>query len=445
MKRTKFLTAFLIVVFAVMSMGSLVSAQDVVTVTWWTESGDEVDAFLIPLLADAFNAEHDDIQLEIIGQESLNDVNRTALQAGEAPDIIQTPGASFVAEFVDAGLVLPMTSLADQFGWQEKLLPWAYNSGILNGELYSIPITYESMILYYNKTLFEANGWEVPTTLDELEAIAAEMVDMGIMPFTYGNADWQPSNEHLMGIYLNNYAGPDNVYQALIGEKPWTDPEFAGATALLSEQISDLGWFSGDLSNYYANTGEDQLIELASGEAAMMMSGTWQFTNMNTFFEETGQEWDWAPLPIFNEQAGEYNYELATGSTISINATTENPDAVGTVIDYWLSDASRVLEIAAGAGFGEYVVPIAFSAEDFPAGTDERVSEFFADFAAVTGEGRFGYTTWTFWPADANVQLWTSIEEVWAGDLSVEDYLAEHEALWQQAREEGKTLAIPAR
>ena len=440
MKRLKLFLTIALLLFAITSVG----AQDVTTVVWWTESGDEVDEFLIPLLADAFNAEHDDIQLEIIAQESLNDVNRTALQAGAAPDIIQTPGAAFIAEFVDAGQILPMTSLADQYGWQDKLLPWAYNSGILSGELYSIPITYESMVLFYNVTLFEEMGWEPPTSQAEIDAIAAEAIANDIFPFTYGNASWQPANEHLMGIYLNNYAGIENVYLALTGQKPWTDTEFAEATDLLATQLLD-GWFSGEISNYYANTGDDIRYELASGEAAMMQSGTWNFGSISQFFEEQGTEWDWAPLPPFHEQAGEYNYELATGSTISVNANTENPDAVGRVIDYWLSDPARVLAIAAGAGFGEYVVPIHFTVDDFPAGTDDRVARFFADFAAVTGAGRAGYTTWTFWPADANVHLWLDVERVWSGEITTEEYLAEHQRLWDVARDEGKTLPIPAR
>ena len=435
---------FIAVVLALLIPMGMVNAQDVTTVVWWTEQNDSVDEFLIPLLQDAFNAEHDNIQLEIIGQESLNDVNRTALQAGAAPDILQTPGASFIAEFVAAGQILPLSSLADQYGWKDKLLPWAYNSGILQGELYSIPITYESLVLFYNKTLFDEMGWEPPTTQAEIDAIAAEAIANDIFPFTYGNASWQPSNEHLMGIYLNNYAGPENVYLALTGQKSWTDREFAEATDLLATQLLD-GWFSGDISNYYANTGDDIRIELASGEAAMMQSGTWNFRTMNEFFEEQGTEWDWVPLPPFHEQAGEYNYELATGSTISVNANTENPEAVGAVIDYWLSSPARVLAIAAGAGYGEFVVPIHFTVDDFPVGTDERIARFFADFAEVTAQGRAGYTTWTFWPADANVHLWTDIERVWAGEISTEEYLEEHEALWEQAREEGKTLAIPDR
>ena len=65
---------------------------------------------------------------------------------------------------------------------------------------------------------------------------------------------------------------------------------------------------------------------------------------------------------------------------------------------------------------------------------------YFADFADVTGQGRIGYTTWTFWPAAPNVQLWEAIENVWVGELTVDDYLAEQQALWDTAREEGNVL-----
>ena len=113
--------------------------------------------------------------------------------------------------------------------------------------------------------------------------MAAAAVEAEVNPLTYGNATWQPSNEHLMGIDPNNVAGPANVYKALSGEKDWTDPEFADATELLRQHIVDNGWFSGSLENYFANSGDDSAVELASGDAAMMMSGTWNFRDPARF------------------------------------------------------------------------------------------------------------------------------------------------------------------
>ena len=442
MNRFRMSTLLLVVALAMCGVGP-VGAQEPITITWWTEAGGGMPTNLQEALIEPFEAANPGVKLQIIGQEDINNTLRTALAAGEAPDILQTPGASFIAESIAAGLVLPLDEYAEQYGWQDKLLSWAYESGILEGHLYSIPLTYESMILLYNKTVFDEHGWAVPTTLSELETVAEAAVAAGINPFAYGNVGWKPTNEHLMGIYLNNYAGPENVYLALIGEKPWTDPEFVEAVELLKTHIADNGWFSGSLETYFALGWDDFWAELSSGQAAMMMIGTWSFLAVSDFFGETGMEWDWAPLPVFSDMAGQYNYELATGSTLSINAASKHPDEAAAVLDFLLSDPERVLEIASTVGFGEYMVPLHFEEDDFPEGTDERFVRFFSDFAEVTGEGRFGYTTWTFWPAAPNVHLWEAVELVWFGDLSAEDYLAEHQAIWDEARAAGKTLPIP--
>jgi raffinose/stachyose/melibiose transport system substrate-binding protein len=431
--------------FLVLIGSMAVHAQDVTTVVWWTENGLYLDSVQNTFVK-AFNDAHNDIKLELVGQEGLNDILRTAIQAGQAPDILQTPGASFIAEYIPAGIIAPMTPYAEQFGWQEKLLPWAYQSGIIDGELYSIPLTYESMIMIYNKTLFEENGWTVPTTWAEMQTLAETIQAAGKNPFAYGNAEWQPSNEHLMGVYLNNYAGPENVYRALIGEKSWMDPEFAEATQLLKTEIVDEGWYSGSVEDYYAYTGPDMWGDLVNGDSAMMITGTWSFNSAKEFFtEDTGMEWDWAPIPMMRPDVGDYIYLLATGSTLSVNAQSPNADAAAEVLNFLLSDPKLVLANAAGSSFGEWVVPLHFTEADFPEDTDPRVVRFFSDFAQVTGEGRYGYTTWTFWPAKPNVQLWESVELVWADELSVEDYLAEQQMLWDEAREENSVLPIPER
>lgn len=443
MKQSRFTLLILVVLCSLLGT-VVVTAQDVVTVTWWTEEGLYLE-HVQNTFVKAFNDSHPNIRLELIPQQNLNDLLRTAFQAGEAPDILQTPGASFIAEYIGAGLIQPLTSVAEQNGWEEKLLPWAYQSGIIDGELYSIPLTYESMVLFYNKTLFEEMGWTPPTTIDELNTLAEQITAAGKHVMVYTNSSWQPSNEHLVGVYWNNYAGPENVYRALLGEKPWTDPEFVEATQLLTDHMTS-GWYSGSLENYYTYADPDVMGELVNGDAAMMISGTWQFRGLAEYFTpDIAAEWDWAPIPMFREDAGDYIYLLATGSTLSVNGQSPNVDAAAEVINFLLSDPSLVLANAAGSQFGEWLVPLHFTEADFPEGSDPRVVRFFSDFAAVTGEGRYGYTTWTFWPAKPNVQLWQDIELVWAGDESVEDYLAAQQASWDEARAEGEVLPVPAR
>ncbi|MCY3945886.1 MAG: extracellular solute-binding protein [Anaerolineaceae bacterium] len=433
----------LVVVLLPALVTGVVGAQDEgVTVTWWTETN-SMPSNIQEVLVDPFNEAHPGITLEILPQESLNETLRVAIQGGEAPDILQTPGANFISEFVDAGLVMPLDEAAAELGWEDKLLGWAFGSGQLGGQLYSIPLTYESLVLFYNKTLFDEQGWSPPTNIEEFNALADAANALGIFPTAGGNATWQGYNEIILGMYLSNVAGPDNFYRAMTGEIPWDDESIADSYELFRQHMVD-GWFSGGLENFLANGGDDAPVELATGLSAMMMDGTWRFRGIDQFFVENDTVWDWAPLPTMSDRVEDYNYTLATGSTLSVNGASPNPDAAVKVLDFLLSDASRVLQLAADVGFGEWVVPIHFSADDFPEGTDERVVRFFADFAAVTGGGRIGYTTWTFWPSTVSLHSWDGLERVWYGEESVEEYLAVKQALWDEAVAEGNMLPVPA-
>ena len=52
-----------------------------------------------------------------------------------------------------------------------------YNEGRAfgDGKMYTMPFSKSTEVLYYNKTFFQANGLEVPTTWDEMEALCAKI------------------------------------------------------------------------------------------------------------------------------------------------------------------------------------------------------------------------------------------------------------------------------
>ena len=422
-----------------------VGAQDVVTVTWWMEPSGS-DDHVQELIIDAFNAAHDNIQIDYQPQESINDQLRPALQAGVGPDIVWLAGNAAASQYVAGGFLLPLTGYADAYGWADKLLPWAYGAGIVAGELYSIPVTYESMVLFYNKTVFEENGWEVPTTAEELWGLAQQTADMGLVPFPYGNATWQPSNEHLDGHLPQQLRGTGQCLRGAHRRESLDGQRICRSDRLAARAYRRPGLVRRQSGRLLLARRLGSGAMLASGEGTMMMSGTWLFRGLSPAFAETGMEWDWAPLPPFSEdadmQVGPYSYDLALGGNLGVNAATEHPEEVGIVLDFLLSDKARILELASTTGFGEWVIPLRYEIDDFPPGTDERVLRFHSDFAATTGAGRYGYTAWTFWPARANQQLWEAIELVWAGEMSVEEYLENHAAEWAQDAADGLVLSI---
>jgi raffinose/stachyose/melibiose transport system substrate-binding protein len=155
-------------ILACLFMSGTVSAQDnAVTVTLWTETTDQDQLdHLQKTLVEPFEAVHPNIQLEVTGQEQMQDVLRTAILGRTAPDVLQTFGPSWNAEYIAGGFMEPLNAYAEQYSWADKLLPWAYATGTVSDILYSIPLTYESIIMFYNQTLFEQNGWQVPTKLN---------------------------------------------------------------------------------------------------------------------------------------------------------------------------------------------------------------------------------------------------------------------------------------
>jgi raffinose/stachyose/melibiose transport system substrate-binding protein len=436
----KLFIVFIASFFSLISFGTIAKT----TVTWWGETNADRDPVFIEKLVKSFNESQDEVELVMEFKEALNDVLRTAMLSGEGPDIVETPGPSYVKEYQEAGLIASMQGYSDQYGWEDKLLPWSYQAGVFDGEFYSAPKTFESMIMLYNKTLFEENGWSVPTTLSEYEDVAGKIKAAGMNVFAYGSTGWQPTHEHLVGMYLNSYAGPDNVYKALIGEKKWTDPVFVEAVELLRKHMVDDGYWSGSLENYYALGWDDFHAMFASRGAAMMTIGTWTFGTTTSSFADISDEWDWAPFPVLRD-SGDASYLLALGTTMSINASSDNQDAAAKVLDFVFSNKDVVLDMAADFQFGEFVVPLYFSADDIKASVSPQVKRYLLDFADATGKGNYGYTTWTFWPADPGVHIWKDMEVVWAGDISVEDYMYDHQKLWDKARKKNQLLPVGAR
>ena len=437
----KLFIVFITSIFSIVSFNTYAKT----TVTWWAETNADRDPVFQAKLVDAFNASQNEIELVMEFKEGLNDILRTAMLSGEGPDIVETPGPSYVKEYQEAGLLTSMQGYSNQFGWEDKLLPWSYQAGVFDGEFYSAPKTFESMIMLYNKTLFEENGWSVPTTLSEYEATAAKIKAAGMNVFAYGSTGWQPTHEHLAGMYLNSYAGPDNVYKALIGEKEWTDPEFTGAIELLRKHMVDDGYWSGSLENYYALGWDDFHAMFASRGAAMMTIGTWTFGATTSGFADISDEWDWAPFPVLRDGGADPSYLLALGTTMSINGSSENPDAAAEVLNFVFSNKEIVLDMAADFQFGEFVVPLYFAEDDIKESVSPQVRRYLVDFAEATGKGNYGYTTWTFWPADPGVHIWKDMEVVWAGDISVEDYMYDHQKMWDKARKKGQLLPVGAR
>jgi raffinose/stachyose/melibiose transport system substrate-binding protein len=419
----------------------LAFGADAKPITFWYESASpENQDNLKNLLIDPFNKAHPEDQLSIDFRGSdLDKQLRVAMLAGTGPDIVYTAGPSYVASMAQAGQLLPLDDYASKYGWDSKLLPLFNELGKYNGKLYALAKTYETLGLFYNQTLYTKNGWKAPTTIAELEDLAEEAKKAKLVPFAAGNADWRPTNEHYVSIVLNSIAGPENVYKALTGAIPWTDPSIVAAIDKLNEWWQK-GYFG---PNYFSLTGEQAFAQVATGAAVMAPTGTWNFTLVPTYFPQNNAEAGFVGFPSA-EGIPSPIFALGIGSTFSINAKSENPDGAAAVLDYvftpefysamnsvWQGEWNLPLKDLSGVKLSDKVLPL--------------YTKVMQDLSAAVGAGNYGYTTWTFLPPATDTYLVSGMEEVWLKKISSKDYLKKWDDTFKQEKDQGKVPAIPKR
>jgi len=433
-----------VLVFALLTIPLLsVHAQDKVTITLWldatgdaaTSSQCAVDNIITP-----FNDSSSTINVDVQLLPNSWDTTRTALTGGGAPDIVITPGPSFAYTLAAAGYFLPLDDLAVKDGWSKSFIPWALDLGKVDGKLYSLPAEIETMILYYNKTLFTAHGWTPPKTMDDLVKLAADIKAAGIIPFSHANAEWRPANEWFVTSFLNNVAGPDKVYQALKGTLDWDNPDFENAINILNKFQTD-GDFMGGLDRYYTATYNEAFSAFGDGSAAMNMDGSWFLANVKDYFGDKAgntNDWDWVPVP---STSGDAIYPLGIGSTWSINAKTEHPDEAGQVMNYLFSGDTQAKGLVA---CGSAPAPVTLNPDTLKQ-LDPRDARLRTSLNEAAAKNNYGYTTWTFWPPKSDTYIYEEIEKVWAGTTTTKDYLSGLQTLFAQELKDGTVPPLPTR
>lgn len=373
--------------------------------------------------------------------QDLRRLIQTALQAKSGPDVVRGASATQTLAWSQAHLLADLSEYEKKYGWQDKLLSWAIDAFTKDGKLFAMPMRVDTMLLYYNKTLFADKGWKLPTNRDELEGLAEETHGNGIVPFGATNVDWKAGPEWLMTVFWNHFSGPDALYQALTGEIQWTDPTFVDAVALLKSYF-DKGWFGGGTDKYFSVPSQQMGATFGSGKVAMFPQGEWWMSAVGAFFGKKANndnEWDWAPFPALQNDVAFPLYELGIGGSLGINAASKNKDNAAKFLNWYYTNRQQALQRMADVP-ATYNIPIQFSDADVPSGIDPRSKRLLSALNQAVADGNYGYVTWTWWPPKSDVFVYQGLEKVLTGKMSPKDYCAQLNTTFQ---EEAKAGAVP--
>ncbi len=335
---------------------------------------------------------------------------------GGGPDILDLDGPTDVAEFAKADRVLDLGKYAEQYGWQDMFYDWAYNSCFYNEKLYSLPTSFEGMVMYYNMDVMKENGWEVPKTEDELVELMKKIQEKGIIPITFGNSNYQGAVDWLYSTFTSCYGGPAAVKAAMEGTGKYTDESIKESIQTMVDWWQE-GWLGDKASQSITN--EDMLAFFAEGRAAMMIDGTWASNQLLATYPDCN--WDSEMMPQ-KEEIGEI-LPFATGGGYSINANSKNPDLAAEVLNYLFTSLDRHYQSINEAGYQPY--PLKEFDITKLEGMDEKLLDQYKLLMDAQKNNQIGYCSWTFYPSDMRVYMNENTDALFLSSLTVDDYLAQ--------------------
>jgi multiple sugar transport system substrate-binding protein len=178
-------------------------AQDASTVTFWT-THNEPDLSGLQMIVDAFNAEHSDVQAElvqVVGNETDTTKLMTAVRGGTGPDVYMLD-RFIVAQRAAEGVLQDLTEFIAGEDLSEVYIPFAWAEANFGGAAYALPFDTDARALYYNKGMLEEAGIDPaeldvtngPITFARLAEIANQLNEtdqdgnysrMGFVPYTH--------------------------------------------------------------------------------------------------------------------------------------------------------------------------------------------------------------------------------------------------------------------
>lgn len=389
-------------------------SDDRARVRWWLGRGPSPEEFR-ELFVEPFNAGQERVRLDLrVLSTAAREQTVAALEAGTGPDLLMVPRAGDFLSLARRGHLLDLTPWAERFAWRSRLLPPALRMATVDGHLFGVPRSTETMMLLFDPDVLG----RPPTSLSELETAADRASKQGLTPFSAGCADFPESCELLWTLVVNHYAGPAAVRAALLGELPWTSEVFAGALTTLIRWF-DRGWFG---TGYFTDTIEQGLARVLNGTAAMVPA-------MTGMLPENPAGLDVAPFPPLREKIPTPLYVFGTASLLGINAASHVAEEAAGVLDA-LFDAGVRRRFSARIP-GDWNIPLT---EPDAGGLTRETPRIFAKAAigvteAVTA-GRHGYSTWSFFPPKSEALVVGHVRPLVEGRITVGEHLAELQSVF---------------
>ena len=299
------------------------------TITFWHYMSEDKEGQFVNEAVDRFNSMQDEIYVEAqyLPREELMKQYTIGVVSGELPDVgmVDNPDHN---SYASMGVFEDITDLYTSSD-DQHFLEGSIGSCYYEGKLYGVPWGNNCLGLFYNVDALEEAGVEVPTTWSELEA-ACEVL----------------TNSERYGLAISAIGNEEGTFQYM----PWLLSAGGSVTDLGSDASKEsMTYLKGLIDKGYVNkecvswTQADCEKQFASGQAAMMITGPWQFSGL----ANDAPDLNYAVAQVPKADNGDYASILG-GENIGI-CTGANVEAAWTFLS-WITGKDESAEICKSIG-----------------------------------------------------------------------------------------------
>ncbi len=254
----------------------------------WLDNDDYANAII-----EAFNAKYPKVKIEYEKVGAVDTRAKMELdgEAGLGADVFVQPHDGIGAS-LESAIIGPMGQYTDQI--KDRFLDSSVGTVMSKGQAYGVPISTESVALFYNKTLLnELTGSDAaPTEWDQISELAK----------TYNNKKknqwtvrWEVGNSYMSYFFLsaNGYDlfGKDGTDASKIG---FDSAEAKAGLEALKAVRPEWDVNSADATN------DTTTLEFAKGKTPFLITGPWAIGDVKKGADKNKFEFGIAQLPKIN-------------------------------------------------------------------------------------------------------------------------------------------------
>jgi len=277
---------------------------------------------------EALQAKFPHVNFEFLNTTSELTLDKVVLSGSDMDIFIRSIGSIFY-EMPQNGLTYDMTELIKKHNVDlSRIDPVLMNSMTdnANGEIWGIPYLNSTLVMYYNKDLFDQFGIDYPRdgmTWDEVIEVSK---NFNVTKDGVNYVGLEFSNHHM--TKLNNfslsYVDPNT------GLSTYDDERWKAVLSQFYEASQDPGY------QYFMQQNENKMPSKHFYEGVVAMYVTLVVHSGNEDFKNLDFAWDLVSAPIYDENPG--IGAQAYPEYLAITSNSKNKDAAMEVIKYLISD-----------------------------------------------------------------------------------------------------------